>query len=248
MYVDVQGSDIGGHVRDAKRVIMEKLQLPLGYRLEWSGRFESLERATQRLRVVIPITLLIIVSLLHLDFRSVIEVGIVMLSLPFALVGRVWMMWLLDYNMSVAVAIGFIALTGVAAETGVMMLLCLDQSWNDCRARGEMQHRVDVDAAIQHGAVERVRPKMMTMTAIIAGLVPILWSRGTGADVMKRIAAPMVSGILTSIVLTLIVIPAIYSLWKEHEVRCVLVGVGADESALAIRRSSSATARSTNET
>jgi Cu(I)/Ag(I) efflux system membrane protein CusA/SilA len=145
------------------------------------------------------------------------ESAIVMLSLPFALVGGVWLMWLLDYNMSVAVAIGFIALAGVAAETGVIMLIYLDHAYHDRRERDTLRQRADVDAAIQEGAVERVRPKIMTVTAIMAGLIPILWSQGTGADVMKRIAAPMVGGMLTSTVLTLIVIPAIYSLWKERE-------------------------------
>ena len=168
---------------------------------------------------MVPITLLIIFGLLYFNFRSVAEAGIVMLSLPFALVGGVWLMWLLDYNMSVAVAIGFIALAGVAAETGVIMLLYLDHAYRDRATRGALRDRADVDAAVEQGAVERVRPKMMTVTAIMAGLVPILWSQGTGADVLKRIAAPMVGGMVTSTVLTLVVIPAIYSLWKEREVR-----------------------------
>ena len=219
VYVDVQGRDIGSYVADARRALDARLRLPPGYRLEWSGQFESLERATKRLRVVVPITLLIIFGLLYFNFRSVVEAGIVMLSLPFALVGGVWLMWLLDYNMSVAVAIGFIALAGVAAETGVIMLLYLDHAYKERATRGALRNSGDVDAAVEHGAVERVRPKMMTVTAIMAGLVPILWSQGTGADVMKRIAAPMVGGMLTSTVLTLVVIPAIYSLWKEREVR-----------------------------
>ncbi len=219
VYVDVQGRDVGGYVADARRAVEQKLQLPAGYRLEWSGQFESLERATRRLRVVVPITLLIIFGLLYFNFRSVVEAGIVMLSLPFALVGGVWLMWLLDYNLSVAVAIGFIALAGVAAETGVIMLIYLDQAYRDRAMPGDLRTRGDVDAAVEHGAVERVRPKIMTVMAIMAGLVPILWSDGTGADVMKRIAAPMVGGMLTSTILTLVVIPAIYSLWKEREVR-----------------------------
>ena len=219
VYVDVQGRDIGSYVGDTKKLLAEKLTLPPGYRLEWSGQFESLERASKKLRVVVPITLAIIFGLLYFNFRSVTESVIVMLSLPFALVGGVWLMWYLGYNMSVAVAIGFIALAGVAAETGVIMLLYLDQAYHERAARGELSNRSDVDAAVEHGAVERVRPKMMTVTAIMAGLIPILWSQGTGADVMKRIAAPMVGGMLTSTVLTLVVIPAIYSLWKEREVR-----------------------------
>ncbi|WP_373065442.1 efflux RND transporter permease subunit [Gemmatimonas sp.] len=219
VYVDVQGRDLGSYVADAKRVIADRLTLPPGYRLEWSGQFEALERATARLRIVVPITLLIIFGLLYLNFRSVTEAGIVMLSLPFSLAGGVWLMWLLDYHLSVAVAIGFIALAGVAAETGVIMLLYLDHAYHDRAVRGELRDRPDVDAAVESGAVERVRPKIMTVMAIMAGLVPILWSQDTGADVMKRIAAPMVGGMITSTLLTLVVIPAIYSLWKEREVR-----------------------------
>ena len=216
VYVDVQGRDVGGYVADARRLLDEKLVLPAGYRLEWSGQFEAMERAGKRLRVVVPITLAIILGLLYFNFRSLTESAIVMLSLPFSLVGGVWLMWLLGYNMSVAVAIGFIALAGVAAETGVIMLLYLDHSYQERRRDGKMRTLGDIDAAIQEGAVERVRPKMMTVTAIMAGLIPILWSQGAGADVMKRIAAPMVGGMVTSTVLTLVVIPAIYSLWRER--------------------------------
>jgi len=218
VYVDVRGRDVGGYVADARRLLDERLALPPGYRLEWSGQFEAMERAGRRLRVVVPITLAIIFLLLYAEFRSVAESALVMLSLPFALVGGVWLMWLLDYNLSVAVAIGFIALAGVAAETGVIMLLYLDHAYQDRRAAGRMRSRADVDAAVEYGAVERVRPKMMTVTAITAGLIPILWSDGAGADVMKRIAAPMVGGMVTSTLLTLVVIPAVYSLWREWEV------------------------------
>jgi Cu(I)/Ag(I) efflux system membrane protein CusA/SilA len=168
---------------------------------------------------VVPITLAIIFVLLYFNFNSVTESAIVMLSLPFALVGGVWLMWMLDYNVSVATSIGFIALAGVAAETGVIMLLYLDQAYHQRRGSGLLRTRADVDAAVEHGAVERVRPKLMTVTAITAGLLPILWSQGTGADMMKRIAAPMVGGMVSSTVLTLVVIPAIYSLWKERVLR-----------------------------
>jgi len=216
VYVDVRGRDIGGYVRDAQRLLASRLHLPPGYRIEWSGQFEALERATARLRFVIPITLAIILLLLYANFRSLAESAIVMLSLPFALVGGVWFMWLLGYNLSVAVAIGFIALAGVAAETGIVMLIYLDHAYAARSGAGEPRSREEIDAAVEHGAVERVRPKMMTVTAIMAGLVPILWSQGTGADVMKRIAAPMVGGMITSTALTLVVIPAIYSLWKER--------------------------------
>ena len=201
-------------MRDAKAVVALELPLPTGYRLVWSGQYEALERATRRLTLVVPLTLLIIVGLLYLNFRSMTEVGIVLLSLPFALAGGVWLVRALDYNMSVAVGIGFIALAGVAAETGVIMLLYLDQAYRALSADGRPLARSEIDAAVMHGAVERVRPKLMTVIAIMAGLIPILWSQGTGADVMKRIAAPMVGGMLTSTVLTLLVIPAIYSLWR----------------------------------
>ena len=218
VYVDVRDRDIGSYVDDARALLDERLELPAGYRIEWSGQFEAMERAGAKLRVVVPITLAIIFLLLYFHFKSVTESAIVMLSLPFALIGGVWLMWMLGYNQSVATAIGFIALAGVAAETGVVMLLYLDQAYHDRGDQGLLRGRTDVDAAVEHGAVERVRPKMMTVTAIIAGLLPILWSQGAGADVMKRIAAPMVGGMITSTVLTLVVIPAIYSLWKEREV------------------------------
>jgi Cu(I)/Ag(I) efflux system membrane protein CusA/SilA len=219
VYVDVRGRDVGSYVADAKRLLDERLTLPPGYRLEWSGQYESMQRAEARLRVVVPVTLAIIFLLLFFQFGSVAESALVMLSLPFALVGGVWLMWALGYNLSVATGIGFVALAGVAAETGVVMLLYLDHAYADRRGRALLRDARDVDAAVEYGAVERVRPKMMTVTAIVAGLLPILWSQGTGADVMKRIAAPMVGGMVSSTLLTLIVIPAIYSLWKERELR-----------------------------
>ncbi len=219
VYVDVRGRDIGGYVDEARALLDRELAVPAGYRLEWSGQFEAMERAARTLRVVVPITLLIIFGLLYAQFGSVGESALVMLSLPFSLVGGVWLLWLLDFNLSVAAAIGFVALAGVAAETGVVMLLYLDHAFKDRVATGAMHTRADVDAAIEHGAVERVRPKMMTVIAIMAGLLPILWSHGTGADVMQRIAAPMVGGMVSSTILTLLVIPAIYSLWKERALR-----------------------------
>ncbi len=219
VYVDVRGRDIGSYVQEAKRVVAKQVPLPAGYSIAWSGQFESLERAAARLAVVVPVTLLIIFGLLYLNFRSITETVIVMLSLPFALVGGVWLMWMLGYNMSVAVAIGFIALSGVAAETGVIMLLYLDHAYHDREGRGALTSLSDIDEAVQYGAVERVRPKLMTVIAIIAGLLPILWSQDVGADVLKRIAAPMVGGMVTSTVLTLVVIPAIYSLWRERQLR-----------------------------
>ena len=188
--------------------------------MQWSGQFEYLERATERLKIVVPVTLLIIFLLLFLNFGKLTETLIVMLSLPFALVGGFWLMWFLGFNMSVAVAVGFIALSGVAAETGVVMLIYLDQALKEVKAEREAAgfvfSRVDLNQAIMLGAVERVRPKMMTVVAIMAGLLPIMWSTGTGSEVMQRIAVPMIGGMVSSTVLTLIVIPAVYALIKGY--------------------------------
>ena len=217
VYVDVAGRDIGGYVADARRMVESEVHLPAGYTLAWSGQYEYMERARQTMRVVIPATLLIILVLLYLNFRSVPESLLVMLSLPFALVGGIWLVWLLGYNWSVGVAVGFIALAGVAAETGVVMLLYLDQAWAARATAAGPPDRRALYEAIVEGAVERVRPKLMTVTAIMAGLLPILWGEGSGASVMKRIAAPMVGGMVSSTLLTLLVIPAVYALWKERE-------------------------------
>jgi Cu(I)/Ag(I) efflux system membrane protein CusA/SilA len=218
VYVDVRDRDIGGYVRAAKRMVDEMVTLPPGYTLQWSGQYEYMQRAKAKLTLVVPATLLIIFLLLYFNFRNVGEAAIVMLSLPFALVGGVVFMALLGYNWSVATVIGFIALAGVAAETGVVMLIYLDHAWAARRERGRASAS-DLYDAIMEGAVDRVRPKMMTVTAIIAGLLPILWGTGAGASVMKRIAAPMVGGMVSSTVLTLIVIPAVYSLWQEFALR-----------------------------
>jgi len=218
VYVDVRGRDIGGYVTEARQLLDERVELPTGYRLEWSGQFEAMERANRTLRIVVPITLGIILLLLYLNFRSVTESLIVMLSLPFALVGSIWMLWALDYNLSVAVWVGIIALAGVAAETGVVMLVFLDHSWEK-RLRDGRRQVADLRDAILEGAVERVRPKLMTVFAIIAGLLPILWGSGAGSTVMKRIAAPMVGGMVTSTILTLVVVPALYALWRERQIK-----------------------------
>ncbi|HEU5039597.1 MAG TPA: CusA/CzcA family heavy metal efflux RND transporter, partial [Gemmatimonadales bacterium] len=218
VYVDVAGRDIGSYVAEARQVVAGAVALPTGYTLQWSGQYEYMERAAAKLRLVVPATLAIIFLLLYLNFRSVAETLIVMLSLPFALVGGIWFLWALGYDWSVAVAIGFIALAGVAAETGVVMLIYLDEAWRQRTRGGRRPPVAEVDAAVQEGAVERVRPKMMTVVAIIAGLLPILWSEGAGASVMKRIAAPMVGGMVSSAVLTLVVIPAVYALWREWEI------------------------------
>ncbi|HEY2918535.1 MAG TPA: efflux RND transporter permease subunit [Candidatus Binatia bacterium] len=213
--VDMAGRDIGGYVEEAKRVVAEKIKLPLGYTLVWSGQYEYLQRAKERLIYVVPLTLLIIFVLLYLNFQSVPKTLIVLLSVPFALVGGIWLLYFLDYNLSVAVWVGIIALAGVAAETGVVMIVYLDEVYERRLREGTMSTVRDLYEGIIEGAVQRVRPKMMTVAAIIAGLLPIMWSHGTGADVMKRIAAPMIGGMVTSTVLTLAVIPAIYAIWKE---------------------------------
>ena len=219
VYVDVVGRDIGSYVADAQKMVGSMVRLTPGYSLVWSGQYEYMQNAKTRMKLVIPATLAIIFLLLYFNFRSVGETLIVMLSLPFALVGGIWFISALGYNWSVAVAIGFIALAGVAAETGVVMLIYLDHAWQARRASGRARTVEHLYEAVIEGAVERVRPKMMTVTAIMAGLLPILWGNGTGASVMKRIAAPMVGGMISSTVLTLVVIPAVYSLWKEQSVR-----------------------------
>jgi Cu(I)/Ag(I) efflux system membrane protein CusA/SilA len=223
IYVDIRDRDIGGYVADAKKAVAEQVKFPPGYYVTWSGQFEYMERAIEKMKIVIPVTLLIIFLLLYLNFRRITETLIVMLSVPFALVGGVWLMWLLNYNLSVAVAVGFIALAGVAAETGVIMLIYLDHAWEDvkvkCRAAGREPGAGDLYGAVMEGAVERVRPKMMTVVAIMAGLLPILWGTGTGSEVMSRIAAPMVGGMISSTVLTLAVIPALYALVKQWRLR-----------------------------
>ena len=223
IYVDIRGRDIGGYVAEAQAAVRNQVQFPAGYYVTWSGQFEYLERAKDRLKIVVPVTALLIFLLLYLNFKRLTETFIVMLSVPFSLVGGVWLMYLLGYNMSVAVAVGFIALAGVAAETGVVMLIYLEQAHAELRAQrrrdGKSFSVSDLYEAVMTGAVERVRPKMMTVVAIMAGLLPIMWSSGTGSEVMRRIAAPMVGGMVSSTILTLVVIPAIYALVKEFSIR-----------------------------
>jgi Cu(I)/Ag(I) efflux system membrane protein CusA/SilA len=200
-------------------MVDDMVKLAPGYSIVWSGQYEYMQRAKETMKLVIPATLGIIFLLLYFNFKSVGETLIVMLSLPFALIGGIWFIWALGYNWSVAVAIGFIALAGVAAETGVVMLIYLDHAWKEQLARVGRPTVGDLYKAVIEGAVERVRPKMMTVTAIMAGLLPLFWGNGTGASVMKRIAAPMIGGMISSTVLTLVVIPAVYSLWKERTIR-----------------------------
>jgi Cu(I)/Ag(I) efflux system membrane protein CusA/SilA len=223
IFVDIRDRDIGSYVDEARKAVAQQVKFPPGYYITWSGQFEAMERAIERMKLVIPVTLLTIFLLLYLNFRRLTETFIVMLSVPFALVGGVWLMWALGYNMSVAVAVGFIALAGVAAETGVVMLIYLDHAWEQARARcreeGRLPGPADLYGAVMEGAVERVRPKMMTVVAIMAGLLPIMWGTGTGSEVMSRIAAPMVGGMISSTVLTLAVIPALYALVKQWQLR-----------------------------
>ena len=221
IFVDIRGRDIGSYVADARKAVTDQVKFPPGYYITWSGQFEAMERAIEKMKVVVPVTLLLIFLLLYLNFRRLSETFIVMLSVPFALVGGIWLMWWLDYNLSVAVAVGFIALAGVAAETGVVMLIYLDHAWEEarqrCQAEGRLPGPADLYGAVMEGAVERVRPKMMTVVAIMAGLLPIMWGTGTGSEVMSRIAAPMVGGMVSSTVLTLGVIPALYALVKQWQ-------------------------------
>lgn len=223
IYVDIRDRDLGGYVGEAQKAVAASVKFPAGYYVTWSGQFEYLERANARLKVVVPVTLLIIFLLLYLNFRSLAESLIVMLSVPFALVGGLWLLWWLGFNLSVAVAVGFIALAGVAAETGVVMLIYLDHALNELKARrlaaGIPFTHKDLHEAIMQGAVERVRPKMMTVVAIMAGLLPIMWGSGTGSEVMQRVAVPMIGGMVSSTLLTLIVIPALYALVKGAVLR-----------------------------
>lgn len=217
LYVDLRDIDVGSYVKMARQVVDSAVEFPAGYSIVWSGQYEYMQRAQERLRLVVPITLIVIFLLLYFNFKNITESLIIMLSLPFALVGGIWLMWLSGYNMSVAVGVGFIALAGVAAETGVVMLLYIDNAFKDRMRAGKMNSKEDLRAAVIYGAVERVRPKLMTVSTTIVGLLPIMWGHGTGSQVMKRIAAPMVGGLITSTILTLLVIPAIYYLWRGRK-------------------------------
>jgi Cu(I)/Ag(I) efflux system membrane protein CusA/SilA len=221
VYVDMAGRDIGGYVEEAKKKVAEQVQLPAGYTLTWSGQYEYMERAKERLIYVVPLTLLVIFLLLYINFKSVARCAIVLLAVPFSMIGAVWLLYLLDYNLSVAVWVGIIALAGVDAETGVIMLLYLEHAYEKWRGEGRMRTINDLHEAIIEGAVKRIRPKVMTIMAILMGLLPIMWSHGAGADVMKRIAAPMIGGVITSFLLELLVYPAIFDVWRGWKMRRV---------------------------
>jgi Cu(I)/Ag(I) efflux system membrane protein CusA/SilA len=220
VYVDVAGRDLGSYVAEARQVVREGLKLPPGYAIEWSGQYEAMERVRQRLQIVLPLTLFLILVLLYANTRSLTKTMIVLLAVPFSAVGAIWLLYLLDYNMSVGVWVGLIALLGVDAETGVFMLLYLDLAYERARREGRLRSLNDLREVIVEGAVKRVRPKFMTVATMFLGLLPIMWSVGAGADVMKRIAAPMIGGILTSFILELLVYPAVYEVWKwNYEVK-----------------------------
>ena len=215
VYVDIVGRDVGGYVEDAKRALAA-MKLPAGTTLEWSGQYENMQRVRERLKLVVPVTIFVILFLLYANTKSLAKTLIVVLAVPFSLVGAVWLLWALDYNVSIAVWVGMIALMGLDAETGVFMLLFLDLAYDEAKAKGRMRTLAELHEAIIHGAVKRLRPKMMTVTAAMIGLMPIMWSIGTGSDVMKRVAAPMVGGLATSFLLELLVYPPIYLLWRWH--------------------------------
>ena len=221
VYIDFSGRDAGGYVRDLQKRL-SSLKIPAGYHLEWSGEYAYMMKTRERLKLVIPLTILIIFVLLYLNTKSVAKTVIVFLAVPFSLVGSFWFLYLLHYNMSVAVAVGIIALAGLDAETGVVMLLYLDLAYDRWKKEGRLNGADDLRDAVMEGAVKRIRPKIMTVSVILAGLVPVMFSHGAGADVMKRIAAPMVGGVATSTVLELVIYPAIYMLWKGRELRKAL--------------------------
>jgi Cu(I)/Ag(I) efflux system membrane protein CusA/SilA len=219
IFIDVRDRDIGGYVREAKAAVEQNVKFPPGYYASWSGQYEYMERAYARLKVIVPLTLAIIFLLLYLNFKSITECLIILLAIPFSLIGAAWLLYILGYNLSIGVAVGFIALAGLDAEMGIVMLIYLDQAWARRKAEGRLSTKADLHEAIMEGTVMRVRPKVMTVTAIIFGLLPIMWSMGTGADVMKKIAAPMVGGMFTSGLLELLVLPAVYAIWKGRELK-----------------------------
>jgi Cu(I)/Ag(I) efflux system membrane protein CusA/SilA len=220
VFVDLAASDIGGYVEKAKTLVRRELELPTGYSLTWSGQYENMLRVRERLKIVIPVTLVLIFALLYMNTKSVMKASIVMMAVPFSLIGAVWLMYALGYNISIAAWVGMIALMGLDAETGVFMLLFLDLSYEEAKRRGQLRDKTELIEAIIHGAVKRVRPKAMTVMAAFMGLMPIMWSMGTGADMMKRVAAPMVGGLATSFLLELLVYPSIYYLWKMRTIGC----------------------------
>jgi Cu(I)/Ag(I) efflux system membrane protein CusA/SilA len=233
VYVDITGRDIGGYVAEAKQAVDKQVKRPTGYTLTWSGQYENMMRVRERLKVVIPVTLLLIFLLLYMNTQSAFKSLVVMLAVPFSVVGAVWLMYLLGYNISIAAWVGMIALMGLDAETGVFMLLFLDLSYAEAKGKGLLRNLADLKEAIIHGAVKRVRPKMMTVAAASMGLMPIMWSVGSGADLMKRVAAPMVGGLFTSFLMELLVYPAIYLLWRSRQLKSETVPIAVENPASA---------------
>jgi Cu(I)/Ag(I) efflux system membrane protein CusA/SilA len=213
VYVDIADTDVGGYVARAKEAVAKSVDLPAGTTLLWSGQYENMLRVRERLKLVLPLTILLIFVILFASTRSAFKTAIVLLAVPFSLVGAIWFLWLLDYNVSIAVWVGMIALMGLDAETGVFMLLFLDLAYDDAVRDGRMRTRSDLREAVVHGAVKRIRPKMMTVTAAFIGLLPVMLSQGTGSDMMKRVVAPMIGGLVTSFMLELLVYPPLYEAW-----------------------------------
>lgn len=214
VYVDLRGIDVGTWVERARQEVAEKVEIPSGYTIFWSGQYEYMQRARERLLMIVPVTLFLIFLILYVNMKSLVKTAIVFLAVPFSLIGAIWLMYFLGYNWSIAVWVGIIALAGLDAETGVVMLLYLDIAYQKAKDKGRMVTYADLAEAVDHGAVQRIRPKMMTVMAILLSLAPILWSTGTGSDVMRRIAAPMVGGVFSSFVGELIVYPSIYFVWR----------------------------------
>ena len=214
VFVDIADRDVGSYVDEAKQAVLQNVTLPTGYSIIWSGQYENMLRVRERLKVVVPVTIFLIFMLLYMNTKSTFKALVVMLAVPFSVVGAVWLMYILDYNVSIAAWVGMIALMGLDAETGVFMLLFLDLSYEDAKKNNKLRSLSELHEAIIHGAVKRIRPKMMTVAAASMGLMPIMWSIGAGSDVMKRVAAPMVGGLFTSFIMELLVYPAIYLIWK----------------------------------
>jgi Cu(I)/Ag(I) efflux system membrane protein CusA/SilA len=215
-FVDIAGRDVGSYVRDAKEAVARGVRLPAGTTLLWSGQYENMLRVRERLKLIVPLTVVLILLLLFVNTRSAFRTFGVVLAVPFSLVGAVWLLWALGYNVSIAVWVGMIALMGLDAETGVFMLLFLDLAYDEAKAAGRLRDEAELKEAVIHGAVKRIRPKMMTVATTFMGLLPIMWATGAGADVMKRIAAPLVGGLFTSFLLELLVYPAVYLLWRRR--------------------------------
>jgi Cu(I)/Ag(I) efflux system membrane protein CusA/SilA len=219
VFVDIAGRDVGGYVEEARKVVASEVKLPTGYSLIWSGQYENMLRVRERLKLMIPVTIVLILALLYMNTQSAFKTFLVMLAVPFSAVGAVWCLYLLDYNISIAVWVGIIALMGLDAETGVFMLMFLDLSYDEAKRKGLLRNKAELVEAIIHGAVKRLRPKLMTVTAAFIGLMPIMWSTGTGADLMKRVAAPLAGGLATSFAMELLVYPAIYLLWRSRQIK-----------------------------